>query len=191
MKKTGIVVAAILIIALLVGSFYFYSRRQSKASVDDKGVTEVEKLITKDLDSNYPKTPREVVKLYNRIITAYYAESFKEQELEKLTKQAWKLFDEDLQANNPVATYYASVTADIENYKAISKMITQSDVCSSEDVTYKTDGEDKIAFVTTSYFIKEGKDYSRTYETFVLRKDAAGRWKILVYYQSAPASEDE
>ncbi len=191
MKKAGIIVAAILIIALLVGSFYFYSRKQTKASVDNQGITEVEKLITKDIESNYPKTPREVVKLYNRIITAYYAQEFKEQELEKLTKQAWRLFDEDLQANNPVATYYASVAADIESYKAKEKLITQSDVCSSEDVTYKTDGDDKIAFVTTSYFIKEGKEYSRTYETFVLRKNAEGRWKILVYYQSAPASRDE
>ena len=190
-KKVAIIITAILCVALICGAFFFASQKNKAPSSADGELTEVEKLITKNLSSDYPATPREVVKLYNRIITAYYAEEMSDDELSDLTSQALLLFDDELAAINPSHDYLVSVKAEISQYKNSSKLISQSNVCDSRDVLYITNNGDEIAYVTASYFIKEGNNYSRSYETYVLRKDAEGKWKILVYYQTqAPTKED-
>ena len=53
------------------------------------------------------------------------------------------------------------------------------------------DGDDEIAYVTSSYFVKEGNSYERTYQEYVLRQDANKDWKILVYYQIEGESEED
>ncbi|MBE5891157.1 MAG: hypothetical protein E7282_09365 [Lachnospiraceae bacterium] len=190
MKKTGIIVlSAILVVMVVVGGYYGIIRSRQTANTEEQKLTEVEKINTRDLAKNYPSTPREVVKFYNRIITAYYAEKYTDEELSAMAEQARRLFDSELQDNNPQSVYLESVKADIEAYKSASKLISQSDVCDSDDVLYMTDKEDKIAYVSSSYFIKEGSNFSRTHEMYVLRKDTEGNWKILVYYQIEASEE--
>ena len=190
MKKTGIIVlSAILVVMVVVGGYYGIIRSRQTANTEEQKLTEVEKINTRDLVKNYPSTPREVVKFYNRIITAYYAEKYTDEELSAMAEQARRLFDSELQDNNPQSVYLEAVKADIEAYKSASKLISQSDVCDSDDVLYMTDKEDKIAYVSSSYFIKEGSNFSRTHEMYVLRKDTEGNWKILVYYQIEASEE--
>lgn len=183
MKKIGAFLIAIACVALVCGGFYYVSSK-NKVSVENSAeLTEVQKLITRNIAENYPSTPREVVKLYNRIITCYYSQEFKDGELEKLADQTLLLFDDELLAINQKPNYLMSLTNEIAEYKSKSKTISQSVVCSSNDVLYLTDKTDDIAYVNTSYFIKEGKEHLKTYEQFVLRKDENGYWKILGYYQ--------
>ena len=75
MKKAGIVVAALLCVALVCGGFYYLKNRPSGIDKEEN-LTEVQKIITRDLDQQYPPTPREVVKFYNRIIMSYYGEDY-------------------------------------------------------------------------------------------------------------------
>ena len=72
MKKTGIVILTIALIAAICGSFYIVNDKSKRANQKEKVLTEVQRITTKDLDKNYPQTPREVVKLYNRIVKCYY-----------------------------------------------------------------------------------------------------------------------
>ena len=60
----------------------------------------------------------------------------------------------------------------------------------SNDVNYQTIDGDECAYVTASYFISEGKEYDRTNQMYVLRKDENGKWKILVFYQVEGESSD-
>jgi ketosteroid isomerase-like protein len=64
-----------------------------------------------------------------------------------------------------------------------------SSVSDTNDVQYQTVDGDECAYVTASYFINENKKYSRTYQTFVLRKDDDGNWKILTWYRTEGDSE--
>ena len=57
-----------------------------------------------------------------------------------------------------------------------------------EDLT--VDGRE-CAYVKTSYFIKEGADYSKTHQMYVVRKDEDGNWKILVFYKIEGEASDE
>lgn len=190
-KKVGMVAVALICIGLIVGIFYYFSQQKKTAAENSTELTEVQKLITEDLEKNYPATPRQVVKLYNRIITCFYDEAYTEEELEKLGDQARELFDAELLENNPRDEYFQKLRAEIEDYRERSKTIINSSVCSSNDVNYQTVDGDECAYVTASYFINENKNYSRTNQMYVLRKDEDGNWKILVFYKIEGDSSDE
>ena len=181
MKKIGIFIAALVCICVVLGGFYYVIDKNKTAAEDNTKLTEVDKVKTKDLDKSYPKTPREVVKFYNRIISCYYANQYSDDQFEKLIEQAMKFLDEELVANNEKERYMLAVKNDVEKYVSESKTISQSNVCASNDVTYKTIDGKECAFVMASYFIKEGSSYSKTFQQYVLRKDDKGRWKILGY----------
>ena len=190
-KKVGITIVAILCIALICVGYYFL-KKEGTAS-ENEALTKVQKITTLDLEKEYPETPREVVKLYNKIISAFHQEEYTQEELEKMCQVAYELMDDELQANNPFDSYLISVQADVELYEARKKEIVQTDVCDSNDVLYKTDsatGED-LAYVSASYFVREDKEYTNTYQMYVMVKDEDGKWKIKVYYQIEAPKEEE
>ncbi len=191
MKKISVVIIALAVIIGICGAFYIINEKSKKESQKEASLTEIEKITTKDLDTNYPQTPREVVKFYNKIVDCYYKDQYTDDELDALVDQALKLFDDELAQNNPKDTYKASVIADVSNYEDQGKTISQINVCDSNDVKYITDDGDNIAYVTASYFIKQDSSYSKTFQEYVLRKDAEGRWKILTFYKVESASDTE
>lgn len=193
MKNLKYVIIAVACICLICTGFYFFSKGNAATEED---LTEVEKLITRNLEENYPKTPREVVKFYNRIIGCYYGEEVEGSQLEKLVDQTLLLLDEDLLLVNSRDEYYASVVSDIEKYKSEKKTVVSSDVCDSNDVKYVDDVKDgsievdKIAYVNASYFVNTNGNFAYTYQQFVLRQDDDGRWKILTFYEVEGESDD-
>lgn len=193
MKNLKYVIIAVACICLICTGFYFFSKGNAATEED---LTEVEKLITRNLEENYPKTPREVVKFYNRIIGCYYGEEVEDSQLEKLVDQTLLLLDEDLLLVNSRDEYYASVVSDIEKYKSEKKTVVSSDVCDSNDVKYVDDVKDgstevdKIAYVNASYFVNTNGNFAYTYQQFVLRQDDDGRWKILTFYEVEGESDD-
>lgn len=191
MKKAGTIIVALLCIGLVCTGFYFLKKWSDESQNIETELTEVQKIVTKDLSKDYPKTPREVVKLYNRIITCYYGEEYTDEELEQLADQALQLFDSQLRAENPREEYLLSVRAEIETFESLSKYIAQSNVEDSNSVLYKTIDGDEIAYVMASYFIREGNSYTKTYQEYVLRKDGDGNWKILTFYQSDKVPSEE
>ena len=194
MKKAGIVIAALLCVALLCGGFYFAKKNVDSKAERNEELTKVQKIITRDLESNYPATPREVVKFYNRIITGYYSGEYSDEELDQLIDQALLLFDAQLAENNPKEDYKQAILAEVSNYKKRSRTIRQSSVCDRSEVRFLTDDSngDQLAYVSASYFIKEDGQYEKTYQMYVLRKDENGEWKILTFYKiEGKTSEDE
>jgi Na+-transporting NADH:ubiquinone oxidoreductase subunit NqrC len=192
MKKVVGCILALLCVAVVCGGFYLVKVRSDKSQSQDKTeLTEVQKIITKDLTTNYPATPREVVKYYSRIITAYYKEDYTDSELDQLVDQELTLFDEELLENNQKDAYLVSLKADIEDYKNRSRYIVSTKVSESDQVGYVQDGDDSLAYVLASYFVREKNAFSWTYQQYVLRQDGDGNWKILTFYQVEDPSGDE
>ena len=194
MKKIRLIIIAIACICLICGGYFLFSQNNT---VSEENLTEVEKVLVKDLKKDYPKTPREVVKFYNRIVKCYYSEKLSDKEIEDMVDQMRYLLDEDLLMVNPRDEYYKSVVKDIEDYNSKNKRIVNTDVCDSNDVTYiddVKDGEnevDKLAYVNASYFINTDGQFANTYQQFVLRQDDDGRWKILTFYEVEGESEED
>lgn len=184
MKKTRIIIIVIACVALLVGGYSVWMNRNSNASSENVELTKVQQLITKDLSKSYPATPREVVKLYNEIITCFYSEDCTDVELEKLVDMTLLMMDEELAANNPKADYLKRVKAEIVSFKLAERTIVSYTLESSNEVEHGSIDGEESAIVQTSYFIKETKSnsqnpYSKTYQDYLLRKDTDGKWKIL------------
>ena len=96
MKKYVKTIIIVSVLALMcIGYFFYLSNRKSTKDATDKSVgnQEVAALTTKDIDKNYPESPKEVVKLYARITKAYYKTSLTDEQIEALGTNARKLFD--------------------------------------------------------------------------------------------------
>ncbi len=190
-KYVKIVGISVLCIALIVGYYYYLSHRDKKDVENNTEVGEVEEVLAKDLDKDYPPTPREVVKFYNRILTCFYNEEYEEEQLEELAEQARKLMDQELLNNNPKDVYLSSLKAEIQQYHEREQTLADTTVSSSNEVEYRTVDGQECAYVTASYFVKEGNSYTRNYEEYVLRKDSDKNWKILGYQLVKGDSSDE
>lgn len=175
------VITGLICILLVVGYYYYLSNRDAKTASDSGELSAIAKITTKNLDDSYPKTPREVIKLYNEILTCYYNEDCTDDEIDALAGQARKLMDDELLEQNPNEQYLAALKLDIQSFKDKKRTISRTDVCDSNEIIYKTVKGSDCAYVTASYFMKEGKGYIKSREQYVLRKDEAGNWKILAY----------
>ncbi len=191
MKAARTIVIGVICISLVVGYYYYISNKDTAAESTD--LTEVQKVILKDFSgSSYPATPREVVKLYNRILCCYYNEEYTEEEFEKLANQAIALMDQELADNNPAEQYYLQVKAEVETYRARKRTINNASVCDTNEVEETVIDGRECAYVTSSYFVRDTEGFSKSSQRYVLRKDEDGNWKILAFeLQEGVTVEDD
>ena len=190
MKKSHIIVIVVVCISLLVGGYAFWMNRNGKVSSEDVELTKVQQLITKDLEKGYPATPREVVKTYNEIISCFYNEEYTEAELEALVEQSQLLMDEELLANNPKDVYFKQVKEEILEFATAERTIMRYNLPSSNEIEFRTGDGRECAYVETSYLLKEKNSLDKTFQTYVVRKDDEGNWKILVFYKTEGDTSD-
>lgn len=182
MKKNGLksILIVVFCACLCVGYFYYLTQKTGGKEAD---MTEVQLIVSKDLESSYPNTAREVVKFYNRILKCYYSQEYTEEQLEQLTEQARLLMDEELRQKNPEDVYLQAVKEDISNYDKEGKNIYNISLEDSNEIEYKKVKGQECAYVDVVYFVK-GKDGSqRSSQTYILRRDEDNKWRILGFYQ--------
>lgn len=180
-KKTWITWAVMVVIAVaaVVGYFVISSKKNDDNYEPEAVQTEVSKLLEKNLDSAYPVTPREVVKLYSRIMKCFYNEELETEQMEGLTDQLRRLFDAQLLAANPREEHLTELQEEIRSYAAHKRTVTSYQVEASNNVVEWTLDGQEFARLIAAYTEKEDTQYLKVYEEFVLRKDADGKWKIV------------
>lgn len=183
MKKKSGVILLIVIAVLIVGAFTFVAFRTPKTVEDVTDVTEKDELMNRNIDVNYPATPREVMKLYNRYLLCLYGVEGGElssEELNALGKKMRGMYDEELLEGNPEETNLSSLSQELAAFRSNGKVMIQANICGSNEVEFIEVKGSQGALLQASYFIKKGKEeFSRTYQQFLLRKDESGKWKIL------------
>lgn len=181
MKKNlkGLILLAVC--ACLCVGYYFYLNYCEEAK--DQLPTEIDEVMAKDLDKSYPSTPREVIKFYNRILSCIYDGESTQDEIEALSQQARKLYDEELLAENPENTQIGNLKEELEEYAEDNKKIANVTISTSQDVERREIDGEKYAYVESSYYIKGNDTSGRVGQTYILRKDDQGQWKILGYYK--------
>lgn len=175
----GILIGLVLI-ALVVGYYFYLSNRKPKEAAEDTETTvsAVQKLLLKNIDDDYPPTPREVLKLYSDITVCFYSEDYTDEELTQLAQQIEKLYDEELIANNTPDQYQKNLRWDIKTMKDKNLRVTSYSVASATDVDYFDAGGRSWARLSCTYTIRSGKEAGLAREIFLLRKDDMGHWKI-------------
>ena len=173
--------AVILILLVLAGGYYYYlSHRNTpqEEAFKEAKETKVEKMINRDLEKDYPPSPREVVKLYSDILECYYGESYTEDELHLLAGKARQLLDQELLDNNEETEFLKALKDEIAEYKEAKRKIFASYVCSPDEVEYYNYEDEKWAKVKAVYSMRAEDTFFKTYEEYALRQDADGRYKI-------------
>lgn len=181
MKNIKKLVTITLIIVLCVVLYYRYANKEQSTTgtdSDTEKLSEVEKILTKNLDEYYPATPLEVVKFFTRIQKCYYNEDNTDEVVKELGEQARKLMDEELIKNNPEDEYYEELKEEIAAYKNSRKKISNIIFDKTTDVIYSTVDGVKTASLNCTYYIRTGERVTTTSEVYILRKDDNNRWKI-------------
>lgn len=180
MKKLRSIILIVVCVGLCVGYYFYLSHRNDSK---DKEPTEIEQLVNKDLEHSYPSTAREVIRLYNRMLLALYGGEISQNEMEELGRQARKLFDEELLLQNPEDSYFLNLAGELKEYEEADKKIISVTVSTSNEVEYREVQGRECAYVESSYYVKGEKESERSIQTYILRKDTEGNWKILGIYQ--------
>ena len=183
------IIVVILILVLLGGGYYIYLGRGNSGSKKDADeVSTMTKVLAKNLDTEYFQTPREVVEYYSDIMYCYYSEEYSEEQLKMLTEQARKCMDAELLEGNPYEDYYASLKAELQEYKDEGRKLSTYIVDKNSEVNKFKEGGKSYARLSATYYMKGKKDTRRTSQEYTLRQDEEGRWKILYWSLS---SKDE
>jgi flagellar basal body-associated protein FliL len=179
-KSKGIkgTIMIIVLMALVVGYYFYLSNREKEA--EETEITAVQDVILRDLDTNYPPTPREVIKYYSDITKCLYNEKYSEDQLEQMADKLLALYDDELAENNPREQYIVSLKDEVETFKNNSYSIVNYSVSTSTDVEEFSQGGRQCASLYCTYSVKSGSEYTSSKQEFILRKDTAtGHWKIL------------
>lgn len=186
-KVAGAFVLMVCLAAVIIGVFYAVTKdSESNSQLASEPTTEVGKLLEKDLDTKYPETPSEVVKLYWRFNKCMYnGEGVSDENFEELLKQLRKLYDDEFLADekNSWDSMLESFKNDAADYQKRSQKISLYTVEPNSSTVYnKIDGEE-YATVITNTMLKQKADRKKVYEKFMCRRDSDNNWKILGWEQ--------
>lgn len=176
-----IIVTMVVFTAIIIGAFFYLRDRAIKKEAQLKEKSEVTKLLSIDMEKNYPGNAREVIKLHNRFMKCYYNEELSEDEIKKLAEQNQKLYDAELIERNPLSEYAVNLAKEIEEYKALKRKIINFKIQDYANAERLVKGGYNFCNLLTSYFIKEDKSHITVNQKYYLREDENGRWKILFW----------
>lgn len=191
-KKLHTIIAMLLLAVIVVTAFFMISRRGEDSQKNQKKSSEVEKLLAKDLENAYPGTPREVLRLYSRMIKCLYGNTLTDSQVEQMAEQLRSLFDEELLVHNPQEEYLEELQTELETYRTMEKSIVSYVVEKSSSVKKYTREGKQYATILVTYLVEQKGKYEKSYEEFVLREDDEAHWKILGWRLVQPTEvEDE
>lgn len=180
-KGTKGAVILIVLAALIVG-YYFYLSNYTKARNEQAqadATTPVQDILLRNLDIDYPPTPKEVIKYYSELTQCLYNEELTEEEIDQLGGRARLLYDEELNEHNEEGQYLMDLREDVGDFNSKSIRIPSYTLPSSTDVEEFTENGRQCARLYCTYHIRQGSSLTDSVEVFVLRKAEDGHWKIL------------
>lgn len=165
-------------LALILGYYAYLSNRSTKEKEEEVVISAVQEVLMRDMERNYPPTPKEVIKYYSELTQCFYNQELTEEELKALGIRAKEMYDEELAANQPEESYFSDLQFDIDSFRERQLTIVSFSTSSSTDVEEFTQDGRKWARLYCIYNLRQGSEMLSTQEVFLLRKDEEGHWKI-------------
>lgn len=179
MKKatTRVTIVVIILVVGVVG-YYAYLSNRAKESQREATLSAVQSVLSRNLESDYPKTVKEVIKYYNEIMKCFYNEECTEKEIEALGIQARGLYDAELLEENEITAYMERLYNEIANFKNSQRKITSISLAGNTSVDYFDQDGYSFARIQCIYNVSEGGVTTGSIERYLLRRDENRRWKI-------------
>ncbi len=179
MKARQVRVTMIIVILVLgMVAYYAYLSGRAKDEKAEANMTAVELVLSRNLEGDYPATPKEVVKFYSDIMKCLYSGEASEDEVDALGMKARELFDDDLLAINESGSYLIRLRAEVADFQAHKRKLLRATPTSSTNVDYyERDGFSFARLLCIYNYNEDGKNYAQRL-IYLLRRDSARRWKI-------------
>lgn len=181
-KGTKGIIILFILICLVIGYYFYLSngKKPETAEIEDvELMTMSQSVLLRNLEANYPPSPREVVKYFSEITQCFYNEEHDEEELEALGLKMREIYDDELIANQTEEEYLDLLKKDVDEYKSNDRIITAYSPSSSIDVETFSQGGYECARLYCIYDIQQGTFLYKTTLCFILRKDENSHYKIL------------
>lgn len=182
MKKSSgvkIVIIGIILAVLVVGYFYYVVNKGNDTQEEIVESTLVQSVLIRNLDKNYPPSPKEVIKYFNEVSQCFYNESYTEEELYSLAEKIQGIYDDELIANKTQEQYLEDLKSDIADMKSLDRSLSSYQLSASTDVEEFVENGDSCARLYCTYNIRQGTQMFSSRVVFILRKDENKHWKIL------------
>lgn len=184
-KMSTSIIIIVVSVAVIVGIYFLISNYLTKDDEPtDVQITAVQNVLMRNLENNYPPTPKEVLKYYSDITQCFYAGGYTDEELIQLADRALELYDDELKAHQDYDTYIENLKGEIASFKEKDWSISSYSTSASTDVQeFEKDGYE-WAQLYAFYNVRQSTTIVKVTEVFLMRKDEDGRWKIYGWQQA-------
>ncbi len=192
MKKST-TIGTIVFLGIIVGivGLYAFLSGKSRNRDMDVSMTEVQRVLSRDLQNNYPPTVKEVVKFFAEIQKCIYNEECTEEDIEQLGRKTRELYDAELLEANSEADNLLLLKAEVAAFREEERKILSATVASSANVdTFSQDGYEFARIYCTYTVMEKGKSGMERM-VYLLRRDENRRWKIYGWDRAENVSLEE
>ena len=178
-SPVGTIIFCVLLAAVIIGLYFMLTRKKEDTKNEIPVETsEADNLIKKDIDYDYPATPREVLRLYARITKCIYSDDITDEQIEKLVKQVRKLYANALLENNAEEEQIAFLKGDISEYRKENKIIYSYAIDSASNINVIKTKAGNTALIKMYFTLRAGASMDRAFEEFSMLEEDGGKWKI-------------
>ncbi|MCM1124862.1 MAG: hypothetical protein NC429_00125 [Lachnospiraceae bacterium] len=171
-------VIGLILAGLVLGYFFYLSVRNNKDKDEETQIGAVQEVLMRNLDKNYPPSPREVLKYFGEITQCFYGEEYTEEEFYQLAMKIQELYDAELTANKTEEQYLEDLRWDISQLKDQNTIVSSYSLPSSTDVEFFSRDGYSWARLYVGFTLRTGTELGMSNEVFLLRRDEDGHWKI-------------
>lgn len=175
----SIIIVAIMACLIVIAFYRVTNNKKTEALVEEEThISAVNEILLRNLDQNYPPSPKEVVKYYSELTKCLYNEDCSDEEIEALANKALLLYDDELANNQQWDRYLTDLKSEIATRRSQDYAIMSYSLSASTDVTYFEKDNYECASLYCTLKIRNGANPGTVEELFVLRKDDKGHWRI-------------
>jgi hypothetical protein len=184
-RRTAATITLMTILAVVILITYYYWTHRTEPLSSENNLTEVQKLVNKDLDLYYPGTPREVVKLFASMMQTLYNNP-EDKDIGALALKLRDLYDQEFLNSNPEDAYLSNLDSELKVWKEKNRTITNYLLINEEQEKVSEIDGVKYATEYISFTIQENSKSTEIWNV-LLRQAVDGQWKILGW---EPVSEN-
>lgn len=189
MGKMGTIII-VLVALVIMGGYYFLNVRMAETETEDtteEVMTLADELLLRNMETNYPPTPKEVVRYYCDISQCFY-EGYSEEVIAELAMKSREVLDDELVEEQTDEEYLENLNEEIAYFAEKGVTISSYALSPSVDVEYFEEDGYSFARLYCIFSLREETKIVTTEQIFLLRQDENGHWKI---YGFALAGEEE
>ena len=183
----------VILLFVIIGLLFFtYLSNRTNKSPDVTTDSEAQQLLNYDFENEYPKTPRETVKLHCDYLKNVYGDKFAEEDLYTVNKNIRQLFDMELLEINAENEQLQKMKDELLLYKENKQKIVSYSLPEGSQVEKNTENGVEYAKLKVTLNLRVGSSPVSATQEYILRKDSMGQWKILGWQTiSSPNNKGE